>query len=417
MTGLFGANAVRSPLADVPSIKGRNSQQLEAIIENALLPDTLDNARATLNAMRPITNASGFMAEVRPELLDPHTERQVLGVLNAGSTISAVDYDEAADRYLVRAELYEFLSIVAKRSFEADKANVDLAELEKIVGVALLPDINQNAETVLHYMHPIDEDRGFTAEINLGEVTTSTSARCAPRSTPAPRSDACSGRGKDANDFWIHRDLYKTLARIRARTLMADYGRPRLAGSQRAGRALRRLDHRSERRRSSTNRRLERRDDDRDPRRLRHAAAVGSSTSTRDSWERVSGGAQSAAIAANEAFARAAAAQRALDGSCASARTMRASPSTRRTRLLKSKLKPQASWDRQLLDEAYQELDQHWPVLMLLPNGPYEFVAARGRRAARSRTPAPGASPATSRRSLRIARAAGRHLQGQRTRE
>ena len=118
----------------------------------------------------PITNASGFMAEVRPELLDPHTERQVLGVLNAGSTISAVDYDEAAGRYLVRAELYEFLSIVAKRSFEADKANVDLAELEKIVGVALLPDINQNAETVLHYMHPIDEDRGFTAEINLAEV-------------------------------------------------------------------------------------------------------------------------------------------------------------------------------------------------------------------------------------------------------
>ena len=170
MTGLFGANAVRSPLADVPSSKGRNSAQLEAIIENALLPDTLDNARATLNAMRPITNASGFMAEVRPEMLDPHTERQVLGVLNAGSTISAVDYDEAAGRYLVRAELYEFLSIVAKRSFEADKANIDLAELEKIVGVALLPDINQNAETVLHYMHPIDEDRGFTAEINLAEV-------------------------------------------------------------------------------------------------------------------------------------------------------------------------------------------------------------------------------------------------------
>ena len=63
-----------------------------------------------------------------------------------------------------------FLAIVAKRSFEADKSNVDLAELEKIVGVALLPDVNQNAETVLHYMHPISEDRGFTAEIKLGEV-------------------------------------------------------------------------------------------------------------------------------------------------------------------------------------------------------------------------------------------------------
>ncbi len=236
MTGLFGANAVRSPLADVPSSKGRNSAQLEAIIENALLPDTLDNARATLNAMRPITNASGFMAEVRPELLDPHTERQVLGVLNAGATISAVDYDEAAGRYLVRAELYEFLAIVAKRSFEADKANIDLAELEKIVGVALLPDINQNAEdgAALHApdrrgsrLHRRDQPRRGGAM--------STNARCARRSMPAPRSGACSARARTPAYFYIHRDLYKTLARIRARTLMADYGRPRIAASRPQG--------------------------------------------------------------------------------------------------------------------------------------------------------------------------------------
>ncbi|HEY7670436.1 MAG TPA: hypothetical protein VH852_07360, partial [Hyphomicrobium sp.] len=170
MTGLFGANAVRSPLADVPSIKGRNSQQLEAIVENALLPDTFETARATLHAMRPITNASGFMAEVRADQLEPHVAQRVLGVLNAGATIHAVEYDEGANRYLVRAELFEFLSIVAKRSFEADKSNVDLAELEKIVGVALLPNLSHNAELVLHYMHPISEDRGFTAEIRLDEV-------------------------------------------------------------------------------------------------------------------------------------------------------------------------------------------------------------------------------------------------------
>ncbi len=43
-------------------------------------------------------------------------------------------------------------------------------------------------------------------------------------------------------------------------------------------------------------------------------------------------------------------------------------------RLLKSKQPAQASWDLRLLDDAYQELDQHWQVLMLLPSGPYEFV-------------------------------------------
>lgn len=41
MSGLFGANAVRSPLSDVPSFKARSASQLEGIIENALLPRPL----------------------------------------------------------------------------------------------------------------------------------------------------------------------------------------------------------------------------------------------------------------------------------------------------------------------------------------------------------------------------------------
>ncbi|MFA5899916.1 MAG: hypothetical protein WC829_12490, partial [Hyphomicrobium sp.] len=42
--------------------------------------------------------------------------------------------------------------------------------------------------------------------------------------------------------------------------------------------------------------------------------------------------------------------------------------------LIKNTLAPHATWDRQMLDDAYQELDQHWAVLMLMPNGPYESV-------------------------------------------
>ena len=169
--------------------------------------------------------------------------------------------------------MYEFLAIVAKRSFEADKANIDLAELEKIVGVALLPDINRNAETVLHYMHPIDEDRGFTAEINLGEVADE--HKRTVRSTL--NAGATLGRvqraGKTAGYFYIHRDLYKTLARIRARTLMAEYGRPRIAaGSSRAS-ASRRLDHRLDAKAIEHKPAAAPVDDesiDRDPRRVHH---------------------------------------------------------------------------------------------------------------------------------------------------
>ncbi|CAN1724065.1 conserved membrane protein of unknown function [Hyphomicrobium sp. 1Nfss2.1] len=383
MTGLFGANAVRSPLADVPSPKGRNSQQLEAIVENALLPDTFENAQATLNAMRPITNASGFMAEVRPERLDPHTAQRVIGVLNAGSTINAVEYDEAAGRYLVRAELYEFLSIVSKRSFEADKSNVDIAELEKLVGVALLPNINENADTVLHYMHPIDEDRGFTAEINLAEVIDEHRRTVRSTLNAGATLGRVQRRGKGADEFWIHKDLYKTLARIRARTLMADYGAPRLtngAAPQRASFG------------GSLTQRTQALEQLTEPTRALEHRPVANEETTRairinfleqllaalnlrpEAWERVSGSAHMAAIAANEAFNRARRAHGSLDALLRTRDDEARLSFDEAYSMIKSTLQPHSSWERHMLDDAYQELDQHWPVLMLLPNGPFELV-------------------------------------------
>ncbi|MGQ0672574.1 MAG: hypothetical protein ACT4N2_06795 [Hyphomicrobium sp.] len=234
MSGLFAANAVRSPLSDVPSVKARTAQQLEDIIENALLPDTFETARATLQAMRPITNAAGFMAEVRPDRLDSHTAEKVLGVLNAGSTIHAVEFDESRGRYLVRAELFEFLSTTAKKAFEANDSHATLADLEKTVAVALLPDVGGNSETVLSYMHPISEDRGFTAEIKLGEVETTGGALHLRTVRNLLNAGATHDRvqrvGNDAAHYYVHKDLYKTLARIRGRTIGLGYGAPRLEG-------------------------------------------------------------------------------------------------------------------------------------------------------------------------------------------
>jgi hypothetical protein len=310
---------------------------------------------------------------VRPELLEPHTVRQVLGVLNAGSTISAVDYDEAADRYLVRAELYEFLAIVAKRSFQADKANVDLAELEKLVGVALLPDINRNAETVLHYMHPIDEDRGFTAEINLAEVEPDDKRTVRSTLNAAATLGRVQRAGKNASYFFIHRDLYKTLARIRARTLMADYGQPRLAGSQPQG----------ERFGGSITERAKA---------IEHKPAPRSEAETTEvragfvshmltalniepaTWNRVSGSVYASALAANEAFGRARRSNHALDAPLAKRDEQARDTFNQAYGHLKGKLQPQQSWEHQVLADAYRELDQSWPVLMLMPNGPYESL-------------------------------------------
>ncbi len=219
MSGLFGANAVRSPLSDVPSYKARSAQQLEAIVENALLPDTFENARLALQAMRPISNVSGFMAEVRPERLDPHAQGRVMAVLNAGATIHAVEYDHAEGRYLVRAELFEFLSTISKKAFESSEHHATQAELEKIIAVSLLPDIAHNVDIVLSHVHPITEKHGFTGEVRLSEVDD------AHRRTVRNVLNAGSvhqrvqrAEGSD-NHYFVHRDLYKTLAILRARAL------------------------------------------------------------------------------------------------------------------------------------------------------------------------------------------------------
>ncbi len=384
MSGLFGANAVRSPLSDVPSFKARTAQQLEAIIENALLPDTFETARVTLQSLRPITNIAGFMAEVRPETLDPHTAARVLGVLNAGATIHAVEYDEIQRRYLVRSELFEFLSVVAKKAFESNEHHVSLAELEKIVGVALLPNLSHNAEVVLHYMHPISEDRGFTAEIKLGEVAPEHLRTVRSTLNAGATLDRVQRAGKDATHYFIHRDLYKTLALIRARTLMMDYGQKQIAAEgsgERYGGSVtehsKAIEHRPEQRQlppAAAN------EDDEEPEsaldvRSRFVAQLLAALRLDPAiYERIEGAAFVAAVAANEAFVRARQSNKALDDHLTERDEQARISLDHAYTLLKGKLRAGESRELQLLGDAYHEIDQCWSVLMLLPNGPYETV-------------------------------------------
>ena len=189
MSGLFGAQALRSPLSDVPSPKARSAHQLEAIIEAALLPDTFKNARLALRAMHPRQPVDGFTNEVRLDELDPESACQVRDVLNAGATIGAVRETGTPGHYLVRAELHTFLSDVdqarAQEQARGDRAQgLDLDRLEKRIREALMPHVLETSEAVLHHLHPIDEMRGFTSEIFLNEVEPRAPA---PGAQPADR--------------------------------------------------------------------------------------------------------------------------------------------------------------------------------------------------------------------------------------
>ena len=219
MSGLFGANAVRSPLQDVPTSRARSASQLEAIIENALLPDKFDNAHAVLEAMQPITPIDGFAQEVIVPYHDTPNRPRILKVLNAGSAIDAVAQDpNRPERYLVRPELFEYLSTVAKRYFEADKSNATLAELRQVITVSLQPNVGDNADIVLNHLHPINERHGFSSEVLLSEV--------AQDQMPIVRKVLNAGatlnyiqldeKSEDLQRYYVHKDLYKTIAMLSA---------------------------------------------------------------------------------------------------------------------------------------------------------------------------------------------------------
>ena len=160
MSGLFGANALRSPLSDVPSPKARSAHQLEAIIEAALLPDTFNKARLAREAMHPMEPVDGFTNVVRLNELDPESAGNVRDVLNAGATIGAVREARRNGQYLVRAELYEFLCEVIKKELknrpDETRRGLELNELEKRMTEALLPHVERDGR---HRAAPPAPDR------------------------------------------------------------------------------------------------------------------------------------------------------------------------------------------------------------------------------------------------------------------
>ena len=222
MSGLFGANAVRSPLSDVPSHKGRSAQQLEAIIDTALQPQPFDNAKLVLDYLRPITPQGGFTGQI---IIEDHDSNSAAlrKVLNAASSISAVRHLDQNERaYQVRSELFEYLSLVAKRAYEKDEGIAQLAELERTVLDALAPHVGDNAKLVLSHMHPMLEQHGFMAEVKLQEISEPDDVLTVRGALNAGAIyERVQRAGEDQNHFYIHADFFKTLSSLRSRYMSA----------------------------------------------------------------------------------------------------------------------------------------------------------------------------------------------------
>jgi hypothetical protein len=166
-------------------------------------------------------------------------------------------------------------------------------------------------------MHPISEDRGFTAEIKLDEIIKTDHLRIVRSPLNAGATlDRVQRAGKDATHYFIHRDLYKTLALIRARTLMLDYSRKQIEGGagERFGGSVtehsKAIEHHPK---AADN------EDDDDAEsaqesRARYVAQLLEALRLDPAtYQRLEGNAFTAAVAANEAFTRARQSNKALD--------------------------------------------------------------------------------------------------------
>jgi hypothetical protein len=161
-------------------------------------------------------------------------------VLNAGATIGAVARDPGnRDRYLIRAELFEFLSVVAKKAFEGDKDMVKLAKLERDITVALQPDVDRNAEVVQDNLQPISFNDGDSAKIELHDGQTADDARVLRKFLNAGAMHKKVRNDKDnSKAFFVHSDLVRTLSSIQARAMSSGSYQPQLAGPRAASSSL-----------------------------------------------------------------------------------------------------------------------------------------------------------------------------------
>lgn len=392
MSGLFGANAVRSPLSDVPTSKARSARQLESIIDAALMPHSFETARMVLSAMKPMTQRDGFMARVTLYDNDPHSS-DIRRVLNAGATIGGVRHIQEDDRvYEIRAELFEYLSHVAKREFEANKEHANIADLERTVSVALLPNVHQNVEVVLLHLHPIEDNptffekvglqgpHGFVSEINMGDISEAEHKRIV-RSVLNAGATADAVQRVDPKHYYIHRDLYKTLVRIRARMLLQAPESARLAPPARYGGHLAAASDGLVRpaepmRLNSPVTPQLRRTSESDANRLESylatlLSALGVSSTD---FAEITGETLDAALGASEAFRRVQRSNKLFDQIVRERETYALQALKRAYDKAAQPISKSDSFELRLLEEAYQDIVRNFAIVALLPNGPFSAL-------------------------------------------
>ena len=270
MSGLFGANAVSSPLVRLPGSVQRSAADLEATMYAALRPDIYGSAKLVIDALHPIVPRDGFVSEVRIGDYDRITAASIRRVLSAGAQFGGVEPDLRRDGvFLVRGELTEFLAKACERELrtnpgvreaaeearkieaarhaqhervrqtETDALRVDetgrhkedrelerrARALEPVLTAALIPEDIDDKEPLFHasqrllaQMRPTAAHKDFTSEIDLTDVDGAD--RQFFRSvlnTAAARRAVERAQGNERELYLVRPELTLCLAAIRVR--------------------------------------------------------------------------------------------------------------------------------------------------------------------------------------------------------
>ncbi len=270
MSGLFGANAVSSPLVRLPSAAQRSAADLEATMFAALRPDIYGSAKLVIDALHPIAPRDGFVSEVRVGDYDRITGASIRRVLSAGAQFGGVEPDLRRDGvFFVRGELTEFLAKACERELRTNPGVREAAEearkveaarhaehertrqaetdasrsgeternmkdrelerraraLEPVLTAALIPGDIDDTESLFHasqrllaQMRPSAAHVDFTSEIDLSEVESADKAFFrSVLNTAAARRAVERAHGTERELYLVRPELTLCLAAIRVR--------------------------------------------------------------------------------------------------------------------------------------------------------------------------------------------------------
>ncbi len=245
MSGLFGANAVRSPLTDLEGRSDLTADQLEGAIDSTLktTPHPMATLAALLRSMHPIHADDGFTSEIILDERDPLLD-DMRAVLVAGATIGAVRRVGAdRSRYLVSTGLARYFAVAQRKSWPVRTKEADRKELVNVIGVALLPDPQGNADAVLSELHPISDAPGYAAEVYPFKIVDADRKRLmmSVLGAGATVTGAVQRFKDDGGRYFVSTDVYKTLLMMRAaaipqfrtaRDLSTAIAQPQLGGPE-----------------------------------------------------------------------------------------------------------------------------------------------------------------------------------------